>query len=279
MKRLRPAMLATAALALSLPALLGAAPADTAAIHPGVQTLTEGAGQCTANFVFTDGADTFIGQAAHCSGTGQATDTNGCTATSLPIGTPVTVVGSDGNEYAGELAYSSWIAMQEAGERDANACAYNDFALVRLLEGDEQVNASVPVFGGAMGIDEDGAMLGEQVYTYGNSSLRLGLTELSPHVGTSLGTSGGGWTTAIYTVTPGLPGDSGSAVLSQDGEALGVLVTLALAPLAGSNGVTSLDMALAYANASNQLPNEVRLVDGDVPFTGNVTSVLGGLLG
>ena len=31
------------------------APADSAAIHPGVQMYTDGA-QCTANFVFTDGA-------------------------------------------------------------------------------------------------------------------------------------------------------------------------------------------------------------------------------
>jgi len=66
----------------SLAALLGvtapsatAAPtwadADEATITPGVQTYTEGA-QCTANFIFTDGADVFIGQAAHCSGLGAA---------------------------------------------------------------------------------------------------------------------------------------------------------------------------------------------------------------
>ena len=53
------------------------APAATATIHPGVMTFTAGA-QCTANFVFTQGSDVYIGQAAHCSGTGAATDTNGC---------------------------------------------------------------------------------------------------------------------------------------------------------------------------------------------------------
>jgi hypothetical protein len=51
-----------------------------------VQTYTDGA-QCTANFVFTNGTDTFIGQAAHCSGTVAATETNGCRAGSLPLGT------------------------------------------------------------------------------------------------------------------------------------------------------------------------------------------------
>ena len=285
MKRLRPALLVTAALALSLPTLLGAtaaegattwAPVDTAAIHPGVQTLTDG-GQCTANFVFTDGTDVYIGQAAHCSGTGEATDTNGCTAGTQPLGTPVTILGSDGNEYAGTLAYSSWNAMQDATVApSADACAYNDFALVKIDAGDhDKVNPSIPVFGGPHGVDANGAAAGEQVYTYGNSSLRLGLTELSPHVGLSLGTDASGWTTPIYTVTPGLPGDSGSAVVSQDGEALGILVTLAIAPLAGSNGVTSLGPALDYARDHGMAG--VALADGDA-FTGNITSVLGGLL-
>lgn len=282
MNRLRSVMLATslmAAAALTAPAAVAQswAPADQAAIHPGVQTNTAGAGQCTANFVFTAGTDTFIGQAAHCAGTGGATATSGCDTGSLDIGTPVTIVGSDGNEYAGELAYSSWLTMQDVGETDANTCDYNDFALVRLLEGHDQVNPSVPVFGGANGIDGDGAATGEQVYTYGNSSLRLGLTELSPHVGTSLGTSGDGWTTSIYTVTPGLPGDSGSAVLSQDGEALGVLVTLAIAPVAGSNGVTSIDKALDYANQHGGL-GTITLEDGTEAFSGSLLSVVGGLL-
>lgn len=249
------------------------APPDEATIHPGVQTVTDG-GQCTANFIFTAGEDVFIGQAAHCAGTGGATSTNGCEAGSLPIGTSVEVQGA---EQPGVLAYSSWLAMQAAGEEDENACAYNDFALVRLHPDDHaRVNPSVPVFGGPQGIDTDGAPVGEEVYTYGNSSLRLGLTELSPHVGTSLGTSGDGWTTAIYTATPGVPGDSGSAVLSQDGEALGVLVTLAIAPLAGSNGVTSIDPALAYANTHGGL-GTLTLEDGDVEFSGSLLSVLGGI--
>ena len=63
------------------------APAATAAIHPGVQMYTDGA-QCTANFVFTDGAgNVYVGYAAHCAGLGEATDTNGCLAESLPLGT------------------------------------------------------------------------------------------------------------------------------------------------------------------------------------------------
>ena len=47
-----------------------AAAAPTAPIHPGVQTLTNGA-QCTSNFIFRDATSTYIGQAAHCSGVGR----------------------------------------------------------------------------------------------------------------------------------------------------------------------------------------------------------------
>ena len=60
------------------------APASKAPIHPGVMTFTEGA-QCTANFVFSDATDVYIGQAAHCSGTGTATETDGCDSGSLKI--------------------------------------------------------------------------------------------------------------------------------------------------------------------------------------------------
>ena len=64
------------------------APASSATIHPGVQTVTNG-GQCTSNFVFYDATNVYLGQAAHCSGPGGQTDTDGCDAASLPIGTPV----------------------------------------------------------------------------------------------------------------------------------------------------------------------------------------------
>src|ERR1044071_6861428 len=84
------------------------APASSATVHPGVQVFTDGA-QCTANFVFTGGGKTYLGQAAHCSGTGEATDTNGCDAGSAPLGTDVTIHGSDGRDRVGNMVYSSWV--------------------------------------------------------------------------------------------------------------------------------------------------------------------------
>jgi hypothetical protein len=249
------------------------APADTAQIHPGVQMYTEGA-QCTANFVFTDGAgNTYVGYAAHCAGTGAATDTNGCDAASLPLGTKVdfveggSLVGEGTKVGSGTLAYSSWLTMQRRGETDENTCAYNDLALVKVDAADvAKVNPSVPFWGGPVGIDTDGTAAGETVYSYGNSSLRGGIEQLSPKQGTSLGTEGDGWSHPVYTVTPGVPGDSGSAFLDAEGNALGTLSTLALAPLAGSNGVGDLDHELDYAQANGGIAG-LALVPGTEPFS------------
>lgn len=250
------------------------APADSATITPGSQTVTDGGGQCTSNFVFTGGGDVYLGQAAHCGGLGGATATNGCDTGSVPLGTEVEIEGAD---HPGTLAYVSWLTMAAVGETDANACAYNDFALVRVDPRDhDKVNPSLPVIGGPRGIDRDGVSLGEDVYTYGNSSLRAGIRQLSPKTGIATGTSGNGWTHTVYTVTPGVPGDSGSAVLSSDGQGLGILVTLAIAPLAGSNGVTDLGRALDYLNAHG--PVQATLVDGTQPFTGSLLTPLEGLL-
>lgn len=239
------------------------APASSATIHPGVQTMT-GSGQCTANFVFTSGSTVYLGQAAHCAGTGGAVNADGCESPSLPLGTPVDV---EGASRPGVLAYSSWLTMQELGEDDPDACTFNDFALVRLDPADVgRVNPSVPHWGGPVGPGGTSS-LGSQVYSFGNSSLRLGLDVLGPKRGISLGTAGGGWSHTVLTLTPGLPGDSGSAFLDSRGRALGILVTLGLLPLPATNGVTDLDMALAYLNANG--PFDARLAVGTVPFSGN----------
>ncbi|HET7719788.1 MAG TPA: S1C family serine protease [Acidimicrobiales bacterium] len=236
------------------------APADRATIHPGVQTYTAGA-QCTANFIFTNATDVFIGQAAHCSGTGAATETDGCDSASLPLGTEVEISGAS---RPGVLVYNSWLAMQEAGETDANTCAYNDFALVRIDQADHgKVNPSIPFWGGPVAVGDETAAL-ERVYSYGNSSLRLGLTPLSPKTGVSLGSNGDGWNHLVYTVSPGIPGDSGSAFLDSAGNAIGVLSTLQIAPLVGSNGVGDVGLAIDYARSSGFA---VDLVPGTEPFS------------
>jgi hypothetical protein len=219
------------------------APAGVATITPGAEMLTNGA-QCTANFIFVDGNDVFIGYAAHCAATGAANETDGCLADSLPLGTRVEI---EGASKSGTLAYSSWLAMQRVNEQDQNACLFNDFALVRIDSADvAQVNPSIPHWGGPSALDTDGTDPGETVHGYGNSGLRLGIRALSPKTGLSLGTTAGGWTHPVYTVTPGIPGDSGGALLDADGAAVGVLSTLVIAPLPGSNNYSDLASALAY---------------------------------
>lgn len=249
------------------------APADTATIHPGVQMYTEGA-QCTANFVYTDGAGaTYVGYAAHCAGTGAATDTNGCDAASLPLGTKVdfveggSLVGEGTKVGSGTLAYSSWLTMQKTGESDENTCAYNDLALVKVDAADvSKVNPSIPFWGGPVAVNDTGSSAGDRVYSFGNSSLRGGVEELSPKTGISLGAEGDGWSHPVYTLTPGVPGDSGSAFLDAEGNALGTLSTLALAPLAGSNGVGDVGRELAYAQANGGIAG-LALEPGTEPFS------------
>ena len=137
------------------PVVTGWAPAGRAGLHPGVVTETAGGGTCTANFVFTQGDRVFLGQAAHCAGTGEATETDGCSSATGPLGTEVAIHGSDGRDRTGGMVYSSWVAMQADGETDPDACAYNDFALVELSSGDAaDVNPSMPFFGGPTGVHE-----------------------------------------------------------------------------------------------------------------------------
>ncbi|HUR74608.1 MAG TPA: serine protease, partial [Sporichthya sp.] len=239
------------------------APAATASVHPGVMTETNGS-QCTANFVYTASGRTFLGQAAHCSGTGEATETDGCAAKSLPLGTPVKILGSD---VVGAMVYNSWIAMQNSGEKNPDACAYNDLALIELPAGAlAKVNPSVPVFGGPVGVNTTGTTNGEQVVSYGNSSLRQGISMFSPKTGTSFGDEGNGWTHMVYTVTPGIPGDSGSAFLDSNGNALGVLSTLAFAPAPLSNQVSDVAHELAWARAHDKSLSNLRVVAGTEPF-------------
>jgi hypothetical protein len=274
MKPLRTLLLACA-LALAITDAAAAAPswapASSASIHPGVQTHTSGAGQCTANFVFYDSSpflfrapSVYIGQAAHCASTGASTDTNGCTAGTLPIGTRVDVAGAS---RPGKLVYSSWVTMKNRGETNADACQYNDFALVEIDPADAgKVNPTVPFWGGPTGLNTSGTGLGEKVLSYGNSQLRFGIEQLRPKQGKSLGDAGGGWSHSVYVVKPGIPGDSGSAFLDAGGRALGVLSTVEFAPLPGRNGVGDLSRELAYMDANTAF--DVSLAHGTEPFRG-----------
>jgi hypothetical protein len=256
------------------------APEGSATIHPGVMTFTggssflNGAGQCTANFVYTDASgNVYLGQAAHCSSTGGSTETNGCSTKSLPLGTSIYAGdlvngGIQNGTLIGTLAYNSWIAMQTAGEKNAATCAYNDLALIKITAGQvANMNPTVPFWGGPNGLAGGAAPLAERVFTYGNSILRGGVSALSPKTGVSLGEGeeSAGWSSQVYTLTPGIPGDSGSAYMNASGDALGVLSTVEFAPLPASNGVGTLAKELAYANSATALG--VKVAPGSTAFS------------
>lgn len=232
----------TASTAIAAP---GFGSLEQSGIRPGSQTQTQGAGQCTSNFVFTDSAGkVYLGQAAHCSGTGTSSDTNGCESGSLPLGTKVAV---EGARQPGTLVYNSWLQMQKDGETDQAACQFNDLALIELDPADhDNVNPTLPVIGGPAAITSD-LSAGATVFSYGNSSLRGGIDLLKPKRGFHLGTEGNGWSHTVLTLTPGIPGDSGSAFVDYDGHAFGVLSTLNILPLLGTNGVSDLSRMLSYA--------------------------------
>lgn len=257
---LSTALLAAISLGVIAPAYAAGAP-----IEPGVM-ISSPSGQCTSNFVFTDHKQhTFLGQAAHCTGRGSGSGPEGCAPDSLPVGTKVEV---EGATRPGRLAYNSWLAMQKARETDPNACEYNDFALVKLARADRsRVDPSVRGFGGPAGLGS--AMPGESVFSYGNSALRGGSSLLGPKQGSVVGTEGRGWSRTVLTVTPGIPGDSGSGYLNATGQAIGVLSTLEFLPRVATNGVTDLPRALSYARRHSAL-KKLRLVRGDRPFRPNL---------
>ncbi|MDX6610429.1 MAG: hypothetical protein QOF85_2354 [Solirubrobacterales bacterium] len=263
--------LLAAFLVMAIPPSLAVAwaPIGQATVHPGVQVFTEGA-QCTSNFVYQDASAVYLGQAAHCSGTGGQTETNGCTSGSLPLGTPVQVIGAS---KPGTLVYNSWLTMQANGEANPDACAYNDLALIRLDPADVgKVNPSVPGFGGPTGVGGVGG-LGSTVYSYGNSELRGGVTKLSPKQGIVVQNEGNGWSHVVVTLTPGIPGDSGSGFMNESGGAIGVLSTLQLAPLPATNGVGDLAKELAYLRANSSFSG-VQLVPGTEAFKPNLVGAI-----
>jgi hypothetical protein len=79
----------------------------------------------------------------------------------------------------------------------------------------------------------------------------------------------------FYTVTPGIPGDSGSGFLNSSGQAIGVLSTLQILPTAGSNGVGDLAKELSYMRANSSFSG-VQLAPGTQPFNPNLVSAIVG---
>ena len=138
-----------------------------------------------------------------------------------------------------------------------------------------KVNPSVPGFGGPTGVGTVGS-LGDKVYSYGNSELRGGVTKLSPKEGVLIQNQGNGWSHNVYTVTPGIPGDSGSGFMNGSGQAIGVLSHGRSSPRPPARTASATSPRRSPTCTRNSSFSGVHLVPGTEPFK---PDLVGAILG
>lgn len=228
-------------------------PVEEAVIRPGVDIAS---GVCTAAFVFTstDQGHRYVSTASHCFHRD---------GDSTPVGANVSIAGIEG---AGVLAYTSDHAMEESnGSFDRTTRISNDFALVRLQgHHRSEVHPAVKGFGGPTEVANQ-THRGESVAFYGNSSLKetpRGAAEslLKPSEGYVEGYDSDRWEIDFYPYKAAVFGDSGSPLLTGDGEALGVVTGITTRPPA-ANVAVNLTKAVDFAEAYASL--DVTLVEWD----------------
>jgi hypothetical protein len=176
-------------------------------VRPGAEVQTE-IGLCTLNFLFeTPDHERFIGTAGHCIlGEGPVADNAG--EKTWPKGTGPAAKDSTGHRI-GEFAY-------------AVLADPKDFSLIRL---DPGVEASPEMcnYGGPTGINDD-ISDGPKVLEYFGNGVGIG-SAVPARSAVALGFPNADH---VYAAGLALPGDSGSGVISEDGRAVGVLVTTGL---------------------------------------------------
>lgn len=209
-------------------------------IRPGIPLLIGDGAGCTANFVFrgtgSRAGTLYLGTAAHC----------------VDDDTGAPVYHAETGEEFGRVAYSSFkeLGIESQPCPVIVSCSddnNNDFALIEIDEEHrDDVHPAMLHFGGPTGlVPYEDVDVGDKVLTYGNSPLRPGPGHEDRHEGYVLGKEDPS-TVLVYTVTPGIFGDSGSGGMLGDGRALGVVVTIHPVP-PGQNGVSALSSALDFA--------------------------------
>ena len=158
--------------------------------------------------------------------------------------------------------------MQSKGETDADTCAYNDLALVKVDPADVgSVNPSIPFWGGPTGVHSGGTAAGDTVSQLRQLRAARRHHPAQPEAGQQPRRRRQRLEPHRLHRDARHPRRLGvSAFLDASGKALGVLSTVAIAPLAGSNGVGDVGKELAYANSTGGLG--VTLAQGTEAFTG-----------
>ncbi len=211
--------------------------------NPGTPFPWSREGLCTASFVLTDPSEVrvYVSIAAHC-------------VEDVELGEELELVPG----VNATLAYSSFHTMDALGVEDEEMLWQNDLALLEVLAHQRHlIHPSVLHYGGPTGL-ADQAGPGTLVRTFGNSNWReLTGDTLDPREG--IRTTGNEGYHRLQLIGPSVPTDSGSPVMTFDGQALGVMAHLylfeddpnqlaALEPdTPASNGATELAWALDYA--------------------------------
>jgi hypothetical protein len=142
--------------------------------------------------------------------------------------------------------------MAEDHETDADALNCNDFAVFYVDGSDRKwVSPAMLHFGGPTGPADFAAMgAGQRVRSFAdlNDSLPEALHSREGVVGASASP----WAYLVYGL-PSLPGQMGAGVTTPEGKAVGVVVSLGVAPNPGANGVARLDTLMAYAQKHAKL--------------------------
>ena len=161
--------------------------------------------------------------------------------------------GSDRSEQAGDARLQLLADDAGQGESDPDTCAYNDLALIRIDPADVgSVNPSVPGFGGPTGVGAAAnpaprstrtatrnCAAGHQAEPEAGGPAAGRRRRLEPH--------------RRHPVARH-PRRLGRGFLNESGQAIGVLSTLQIAPLAGTNGVGDIGREIAYLRADGGFP-------------------------
>jgi len=190
-------------------------------VRPGAIVLSD-VGQCTFNFLFTaSNGSRYIGTAGHCI-LGESPIGGDVGEQSWAPGSGPVARDADGNRI-GEFAYA---ILQDP----------KDFSLIRL---DPGVNASPQMchFGGPTGTNDDITSSTVVLNHFGNG-IGVG-TVLPARSALAFGMPN---PDHVYAQGAVVPGDSGSAIISSDGRAVGVIVTTGIHT--GAIGTAGLDAGL-----------------------------------